>query len=393
MTATGAPAVLLGESMEVAWALRAAGSSVTVVGGPHAPARYSRHPYHWERDPRPGDDALVAVLADLAGGRRPALLYETDRDLTFVSRHRDQLPYRFVLPPAELLEQLVDKGLFARLAADLGLCVPWSATLPCAAPFQAPKARYPLLVKPSVRTARWVDHAQGQKAVVVHSEGALRALLAALAPTTPEVVVQAYIRGPETRVESYHVYVAADRQLVAEFTGRKIRTHPPANGFSTALVTTDCPDLLVAGRSVVQALGLIGVAKLDFKRDVDGRLWLLEVNPRFNLWHRLGVVAGINLPELVLADLFGRPRPAARQAQPGVMWCHLPKDLLAARAAGMSTTAWMSWARGCAALGGLQLDDPLPFLAGRLLPTLLHRRHAPPSALPGRDDAAVMLER
>jgi D-aspartate ligase len=392
MTATGAPAVLLGESMDVAWALRAAGSRVTVVGGPHAPARYSRHSLHWERDPRPDDDRLVSLLADLSGGLRPALVYETDRDLLFVSRYRDRLPCRFVLPPAELLAQLVDKGRFARLASDLRLCVPWSASLPCGAPFRAPDAAYPLLVKPSVRTARWVEHAGGQKAVVVHSVGQLQALLSALAPSTPEVVVQAYIPGPETQVESYHVYLAADGQVVAEFTGRKIRTYPAVNGFSTALVTTDCPDLLVVGRSVVRALGLVGVAKLDFKRDVDGRLWLLEVNPRFNLWHKLGAVAGVNLPQLVLADLFGLPRPLVRPARPGVMWCHVPKDLIAARAAGMTTSAWMSWARGCEALGGLQLDDPLPFLAGRVLPSLLHRHHTAPSLPAGHDGAAVMVE-
>src|SRR5215470_19812901 len=40
---------------------------------------------------------------------------------------------------------------------------------------------------------------------------------------------------------------------------------------------------------------LTGVAKPDFKRAPDGRLLLLEINPRFNLWHHLGAVAGVNL--------------------------------------------------------------------------------------------------
>ena len=44
------------------------------------------------------------------------------------------------------------------------------------------------------------------------------------------------------------------------------------------------------------ALGLRGVAKLDFKRTAAGELVLLEVNPRFNLWHLPGAVAGVNLP-------------------------------------------------------------------------------------------------
>ena len=42
-------------------------------------------------------------------------------------------------------------------------------------------------------------------------------------------------------------------------------------------------------------LGLKGLVKLDFKRADDETLHLLEVNPRFSLWHHLGAVAGVNL--------------------------------------------------------------------------------------------------
>jgi hypothetical protein len=62
---------------------------------------------------------------------------------------------------------------------------------------------------------------------------------------------------------------------------------------------------------------LTGGAKLDFKSAPDGRLLLLEINPRFNLWHHLGAVAGVNLPALVYADLVGLPRPATRPARAG----------------------------------------------------------------------------
>ena len=43
--------------------------------------------------------------------------------------------------------------------------------------------------------------------------------------------------------------------------------------------------------------------KLDFKqREATGGLYLLEANPRFNLWHHAGAVAGVNLPLLVYRD-------------------------------------------------------------------------------------------
>jgi hypothetical protein len=63
---------------------------------------------------------------------------------------------------------------------------------------------------------------------------------------------------------------------------------------------------------VLARLGVPGVAKLDFKRDDPGRLHLLEINARFNLWHDPGAVAGVNLPATVC---YGRsPSPTMTPA-------------------------------------------------------------------------------
>ena len=50
--------------------------------------------------------------------------------------------------------------------------------------------------------------------------------------------MQEMIPGPETSIESYHVYVDAAGVTAGEFTGRKIRTHPPAYGETTKRETT-----------------------------------------------------------------------------------------------------------------------------------------------------------
>src|SRR5207248_11659011 len=55
-----------------------------------------------------------------------------------------------------------------------------------------------------------------------------------------------------------------------------------SSDLSTALELTDAPDVAALGRDVLARLRFAGVAKLDFKRDRAGRLWLLEINPRFN---------------------------------------------------------------------------------------------------------------
>jgi predicted ATP-grasp superfamily ATP-dependent carboligase len=107
-------------------------------------------------------------------------------------------------------------------------------------------------------------------------------------------------------------------------------------------------------------MGLRGVAKLDFKRDDRGRLHLFEVNPRFNLWHHPGALAGINLPALVYADLTGRPRPVNGYVRAGVTWCSLAHDLQAARQHGVSPIGWLRWMAAAEAKSGFAWDDPLP---------------------------------
>src|SRR5207237_8203716 len=111
-------------------------------------------------------------------------------------------------------------------------------------------------------------------------------------------------------------------QMVADFTGRKLRTAPRLHGFSTYVEITDDDEVRRLGRSILEKLGFSGVAKLDFKRDSsDDQLYLLEINPRFNLWHHAGAVAGVSIPALVDQDCVEpAPARAARPVRPGERW-------------------------------------------------------------------------
>jgi D-aspartate ligase len=113
-------------------------------------------------------------------------------------------------------------------------------------------------------------------------------------------------------------------------------------------------------------MGLRGVAKLDFKRGPDGKLRLLEVNPRFSLWHHPGARAGVNLPALVYDDLVGTSRARISPVRSGVRWCYNLHDARAARASGISLRRWIPWALTCEAKSAWAWDDPMPVLRGSL---------------------------
>jgi predicted ATP-grasp superfamily ATP-dependent carboligase/CelD/BcsL family acetyltransferase involved in cellulose biosynthesis len=366
------PACVLGD-VDLVRALGLARVPSTVLAPPATPVRYSRHtravfPWHnaWER-PEQLVDALVHFGQNQP--EPPVLFYQEDRTLLLVSRHRERLRegFRFIVPDAELVEQLVDKSRFQQLAARLDLPVPAARVISPGDPAPRGEADFPLpfpiVLKPLVRIpSRWEPLAGPGKATSVKSLADLRDLWPRIAAANLPILAQELVPGPESCIESYHAYVDERGAVVGEFAGRKIRTWPVSYGDSTALETTDAADVLALGRVLVKRLKFSGVAKFDFKRGPDGRLRLLELNPRFNLWHHLGAIAGVNLPALVYGDLIGAPRPMMRPARPGVRWCKPWKDLSAARAAGMSLANWIPWVFQCEAMSGFAWDDPLPLI-------------------------------
>ncbi len=357
--------------MDLVRPLGLAGIKSAVAVPPGAASRFSRftvesldwaHP--WEEP-----EKLVERLVQFARQQRepPVLFFQSDGDLLLVSRNRKLLGkyFRFAIADPELVENLVDKSRFQVLAERLKLPVPPAQRLLSTAVPNDLKLRFPIVIKPLTRRPEiWKAVVKSGKALRINNAEEFRAFWPTLTETGVGVLAQELVPGPETRIESYHVYVDHDGRILGEFTGQKIRTYPLEYGDSTALVTTDASDVAMLGRELVQQLGLTGVAKFDFKRAPDGRLYLLEVNPRFNLWHHLGAVAGVNLPSLAYQDLIGDQEISLSSARAGLRWCRVWQDILAARESQLNTISWLRWATGCEAKRLLAWDDPMPMIGG-----------------------------
>jgi len=74
-------------------------------------------------------------------------------------------------------------------------------------------------------------------------------------------------------------------------------TEPPEE-FSTKL------------REIVKRLNWTGGAELEMVRDAEGKLWLLEWNPRFPAWIHGATIAGRNMPALLVEAATGTPARA-----------------------------------------------------------------------------------
>jgi D-aspartate ligase len=368
----GSPlACVLGQHrIELFHALGKAGVRCAAVTPPNDSARSSRYVStsidwvdHWTQQ-----EMLLSRLENFADAQPdpPVLFYQSDGDLLLVSRHRDRLRerFRFVIADEDVVETAIDKARFSEVGDRLGLPLPQTIRVDPGgrSPGRGDLA-FPVIVKPITRRYDlWRPIAGHGKALSIETPGQLDELLRCVAADDVAVLVQEKIEGPESRIESYHAYVDNDGQIVGEFAGRKIRTYPVRYGESTALETTREDDVLELGREVLAQLHVRGVAKVDFKRAPTGELRLLELNPRFNLWHHLGAVAGVNLPALVYADMTATRRPSIRPVRPGVRWSQPPLDRHAAREHGLGTLRWAAWTLGVDVKSGMSMRDPMPFL-------------------------------
>ncbi|MDQ3766445.1 MAG: ATP-grasp domain-containing protein [Actinomycetota bacterium] len=349
--------------------LASAGVKCAVVAPPGDPARYSRKVdvVGWA-DPQEEPDALLELLLQygFAQSAKPVLYFQSDEYALFVSRHRQELAaaYRVIVTDEALMVNLLDKLRFRGLADQLGLPVPRSQLLNpmSVGAWSEIDLTFPLLIKPASRSEkRWVDLEPARKAIRVDSVKDLEGLWSQLVTFGRSVLLQELVPGPETRIESYHTYVDEHGDVIAEFTGRKLRTKPMEFGRSTAIVITDASDIKELGRAITAKLELHGVAKLDFKRDADNALWLLEVNPRYTLWCHPAARAGVNIPALVWADLTGHSARQVSDFTPGIRWFS-PWDLQAARLHGWSLSRWLMWAWRCETRSMMDWNDPQPFV-------------------------------
>jgi D-aspartate ligase len=349
---------------------------VTSEGLPQCFSRFTRATIDisdlWDR---PEELAKRLVRFGAAQADPPVLFFDQDGYLQFISRYRDALrpAFRFAIAEPDLVEDLVDKARFHALAERLALPVPASRHIRPAEGSNPADVdlRFPIIVKPLTRRAKhvsWASIGAAAKAVRVDTPEALGDLWPRLISASVGFLAQELVPGPESRIESYHVYVDEHGDVVADFTGRELRTYPVEFGHSTSVVTTDAADVRALGRQLIGRLDLTGVAKFDFKRAPDGELFLLEVNPRFSFWSHPGAKAGVNLPALVFGDLVGLPRPPIQRARAGVSWCNIFSDAQASRASGVPIAKWMSWFLRCDAKAEIAWDDPMPFLRGKLWP-------------------------
>ena len=308
---------------------------------------------------------------------KAVLVYGDDATLLAISRHRGKLDkhYSFLMPGAEMVEDVDDKFRFDALAERLGLPVPrtiLSSEIRTVNDITE-RISLPCVLKPSLhigwRQSRAIQEVTKMPQKVLHAESLeeLTLLHEKMRQFTPDFVVQEYVPGGPDCIYSFHAYYNRQSEPLAYFVGRKIRTYPEDSGTSTYLELVREPEVVQLGTEILNALKFVGPVKIDFKKDARrNRLYLLEVNARYNLWHYLGAASGVNIPRTAYADQTGRRCSPATAYQTRIRWLSFFDDFRAFirdyhRTGSLSWWEWLSFYRYPKVYDVFSWSDPWPF--------------------------------
>jgi D-aspartate ligase len=318
--------------------------------------------------------ALERLGPSLAG---PAVLYPcTDLAVLLISRHRGRLEpwYRMVLPPAEVLDTLADKVRFYEYCQRAGLPIPRTRILRSMNDVEEAAAtlRFPVIVKPPLRSARW-EGAGLAKVHRVSRPPELGPVFANLIPWADALAAQEWIDGGDADLFSCHCYFDRSSRPLVTFVTRKLRQWPPGIGMSS--LAEECRNDVVRNEALrlFEGLGFQGLGHVEIKREAGtGRYFILEANVgRTTGRSAMAERGGVELLSAMYCDALGLPLPSAlEQRYGGDRWVYLRRDvpsaLVAWRRGQLSLRDWAGSWRGIRHDAVFSLRDPAPFWADLL---------------------------
>ncbi|MDA3913502.1 FAD-dependent oxidoreductase [Oleiagrimonas sp.] len=367
------PAVVVGAGVNglgVARSLARAGVPVWLLeSNGRCPEMYSRAATALKIESLLGEtlvEELVRLGAAQFSGLRPVLFLTQEQSVKTVSHHRDRLfpLYRFSLPLLDVVDTLLHKQGFQRLAEQFGSPIPplvhvrTLADLP-----ELDNLQYPVVVKPGERHAEYAQ--KFKKAYFVHSAADAVELIRRILPVMSDIVVQEWIEGPDSNI--YFCLQSIDRQgqVTGSFTGRKIRSWPPQVGGTASCIAAPevHGELSCMTTRFFRDAGVIGMASMEFKRDEHTREFRM-VEPtigRTDYQEEVATLNGVNLPYAAYCSELDFPLPASAVTKGPVLWRVRSEDMQSAVAQNQRITqGYPSGVRVTDAL--CRWCDPMPCL-------------------------------
>jgi predicted ATP-grasp superfamily ATP-dependent carboligase len=243
---------------------------------------------------------FAAAVMDFVRDHSPRVVLPTgDQTIGVLRPYRKQLAEMgcfLALAPDSALEIANDKDRTLAMARSLGIAQPASVKIEGNADLVTAVAEFgfPFVLKPTVS---WTEQARERLVPVdVIDKAEAEDFVAHVLGSGSGVLAQEWVPG---RREGVTLFIVDDEVLVG--CGHVAhRTSPPLGGASVVRESIEVPaDTMEASVRLAKAMGLQGVCEVEFRRDADNHLRLMEVNARLAGTIENAVRSGVDLPLMI----------------------------------------------------------------------------------------------
>jgi predicted ATP-grasp superfamily ATP-dependent carboligase len=299
---------------------------------------------------------------------KPVLFVTSDNFLNIISRNRNKLKKYFFmnLPDGMVIESITDKYKQYQLA--LRGDIPFPATY-----FPKnleevykikDKIKYPAFLKAKEVTS-WRKIIAEVKGFILKNPDELVEKYNYVFEKGLEAIVQEVIPGFDTNHFKFCAYVSQNGEFLLQFTLRKIRQSPIHFGVGSMVESVYYPELMEIGKKFFEGINYRGVGSAEFKLDeVDGKLKLIELNPRY--WQQIALAdkCGMNFPLVDYLEATQQNPQIILDFKTGIKWVNFYLDfgsfLNYRRAGEVSFREWITSLKGKKIFSVFAWNDMLP---------------------------------
>ncbi len=228
------------------------------------------------------------------------LLTSSDGTLEAIRQHREQLEQRvhIALAKEPALGIALNKEQTLEIATRLGIGVPQGVNVGSVNDVSAAlrEIGLPAVVKP-IESWLWGEQKSARlicKLVTTPDEA--KYAVEELTELGGSTLFQQFLSGKREAVS----FLYANGEVYARFAQWAKRTQPPLGGTSVFRQSIAVPaDIGNQAERLVREIGLEGYSEVEFRRDNEGKPYLMEINPRLSASVEVAVRAGVDFPYLL----------------------------------------------------------------------------------------------
>jgi predicted ATP-grasp superfamily ATP-dependent carboligase len=303
---------------------------------------------------------------------RGALIFPcSDEAVEFVANHRHELQPDYVLDDAtpEIQLAMLDKENTLRLARSVGIPVPnfWEIDELDELDKILPEVVFPVVVKP-IHSHLFQKVFAGRRYLFANHAGELRDQMQRAVAANLKVMISEFIPGPDSQLCSYYTYMSAEGIPLFHFTKRIIRRFAKNEGLACYHKTQWSEEVAELGLKFFEGIKYRGFGNVEFKRDRrDGKLKVIECNPRLTAAQELLVQSGMDVSLLLYNHMARLPLPDINGYREDVRFWFPVRDFRAfLELRRLHELSFLGWVRSIFhkhTLPYFQWSDPLPSIS------------------------------